>query len=136
MIIQITPDKTLKEIQAEFSKHFSYLKLEFFSKPHAAGKGTKKEYMKNNSLQVKEIAAISTSGIIDINNDMVVSELEKSFREDFGLNVQVFRKSGKIWLETTATDNWTLAYQNSQGQELDKANLSNDKEENDYHEQL
>jgi hypothetical protein len=53
---------------------------------------------------------------------MTVEELEKSFLVKFGLNVQVFRKSGKSWLETTITDKWTLEKQNTQGEELDVLN--------------
>ncbi len=136
MTIEIHANKTIKEIQTEFSSVFPYLKLEFFSKPHSSGKGTKKEYMKNNTLSLREVSKKETIGSLSFDDTTIVSELERNFREGFGLNVQVFRKSGSLWLETTATDTWTLGYQNSQGQELDKANLSNDQEENDYHEQL
>lgn len=128
--IKITPNKTLKEIQEEFSKRFTHLKLEFFSKPHSEGKGTQKEYMKDNLLQVKDLAS-ADGGSVEISGNTIVSELEKAFRETFGLYVQVFRKSGKIWLETTATDGWTLSYQNSQGEELDNTHLLKDKEESD-----
>jgi len=68
---------------------------------------------------------------------MKVSELEKIFLEDYGLNVQVFRNSGRVWLETTMTDDWTLAEQNRQGEELSRkktvkvSRYSTD----DYHEQ-
>ncbi len=103
--------------------------------PLLAGSGTKKMYMKENTLLIKDIRKKGVNGTVDISPETIVHDLEEKFREEFGLNVQVFRKSGKIWLETTATDNWTLGYQNSQGQELDKANLSNDREETDYHEQ-
>lgn len=136
MTIEIHANKTIKEIQTEFSSVFPYLKLEFFSKPHSSGKGTKKEYMKNNTLSLREVSKKETIGSLSFTDDTIVNDLEKKFREGFGLNVQVFRKSGSLWLETTATDTWTLGYQNSQGQELDKANLTNDKKENDYHEQL
>jgi hypothetical protein len=34
------------------------------------------------------------------------------------LSVQVFRKSGKSWLETTFTDGWTLKKQNQEGIDL------------------
>ena len=51
---------------------------------------------------------------------MTVIDLEKKFREVFGLGIQVFRKSGKAWLETTLTDNWTLEEQNRQGEALSK----------------
>lgn len=136
MRIELTSKKTIKEIQAEFSQMFPYLKLEFFSKPHTIGKGTKKEYMNDSSLSLGESSGNEeVFGMVDITEDTVVHDLEKMLREHFGLNVQVFRKSGKIWLETTATDNWTLGYQNSQGKELDNANLSNDMEESDFREQ-
>jgi hypothetical protein len=44
-----------------------------------------------------------------------VSKVEMGFQESFGISVQVFRKSGKVWLETSATDCWTLEEQNEQG---------------------
>ena len=49
---------------------------------------------------------------------MTVGQLEKAFRERFGLNMQVSRKSGPVWLETTVTDKWTLRQQNEHGREL------------------
>jgi hypothetical protein len=52
-----------------------------------------------------------------------------------GLYVQVFRKSGKVWLETTATDNWSLYKQNEEGQELSVHGSSLSEELPDYHEQ-
>ena len=44
---------------------------------------------------------------------MSVYELERSFKNLFGLNVQVSRKAGMIWLETTKTDKWSLQKQKS-----------------------
>lgn len=52
-----------------------------------------------------------------ITPDMTVTDLEQSFNTIYGLGVQVFRKSGKIWLETTVTDGWTLEEQNRQGED-------------------
>ena len=42
---------------------------------------------------------------------MPVWQLERLFEEDCGLHVQVFRRSGKIWLETSRTDDLTLEQQ-------------------------
>jgi hypothetical protein len=39
--------------------------------------------------------------------------------------VQVFRKSGKVWLETTVTDGWTLEEQNLQGEALSNTKSKN-----------
>jgi hypothetical protein len=47
-----------------------------------------------------------------------VQDVEQLLWDAFGLSVQVFRKSGNLWLETTVTDQWSLAYQNEQGREL------------------
>jgi hypothetical protein len=65
---------------------------------------------------------------------MKVSELEELFEEVFGLSVQVFRKSGESWLQTTTTDSWTLNQQNLKGKEMSSPVESD--EQQDYHEQL
>ena len=49
---------------------------------------------------------------------MSVNELEQQFKSRFGLNIQVFRKHCKTWIETTVTDNWTLVKQNEEGRTL------------------
>ena len=58
---------------------------------------------------------------------MKVNKLENIFKDQFNLAVQVFRKSGNLWLETTMTDNWTLQQQNNHGREISTSQSSNDK---------
>lgn len=48
---------------------------------------------------------------------MLVSEFESAVKLLFNVNVQVFRRANSVWLETTKTDDWTLAKQNLAGQE-------------------
>jgi hypothetical protein len=133
MIIQLQANKTLKEIQSEFSSMFPYLKIEFLQKSAFGGKGIKKEYLNNLHVTLNELTKKQVDEQLTLDENTIVNDLEKAFRDRFDLNVQVFRKSGNIWLETTATNNWTLGYQNRQGQELDKANLSTN--DSDYHEE-
>ena len=64
---------------------------------------------------------------------MKVAELENDFSGQFGLQVQVFRKSGEVWLQTTKTDNWTLIEQNQAALEMNAASAAPELE--DYHEQ-
>lgn len=118
MNIHIADDLSIRDIQKTFSERFPYLKLEFFSRPHQSGKGSEKKYMRSNDAMLRDFRLIHSDGSLSIEDDMRVSELEELFREHFGLYVQVFRRSGRLWLETTATDNWTLKVQNEQGQEL------------------
>ena len=44
--------------------------------------------------------------------DNISHQILTSCQEKLKLSAQVFRKSGKIWLETTFTDSWTLKKQN------------------------
>ena len=68
--------------------------------------------------QEKSLPKKFQKGSIRISEEMLVSALEKSFEVQFGLSAQVFRKSGKTWLETSKTDDWTLKHQNEAGKEL------------------
>jgi hypothetical protein len=118
MKITINDRRKIHAIQEEFTATFPYLKLEFFSKPHTAGGGTAKKLMKQSSKTLGECRTVHKSGSISITPQMTVTDLENNFRDVYGLGVQVFRKSGNLWLETTVTDSWTLEEQNRQGETL------------------
>ena len=118
MNLTIRPSRLISEIQDEFSKMFPYLKLEFFRERS----GKRLNYSANNIIRHNQKLAEGqlqpVDGMIDIKPGMTVKELENDFREEFSLAVQVFRRSGNVWLETTMTDNWTLKHQNDHGKEL------------------
>jgi len=111
----ITDQKTLAEVKREFNKKFSYLKLEFFAKPHDPGEPSPKRDLLDDHLTIGQVRTIHNEGDFKINNDMTVRDFERLVHEKYGLNVQVFRKSANVWLQTTKTDNWTLAEQNRKG---------------------
>jgi hypothetical protein len=48
-------------------------------------------------------------GILAISSRDRVGEVEKRFRQEFGLNVQIFFNSGGRWIQTGTTDSMTLA---------------------------
>jgi hypothetical protein len=47
--------------------------------------------------------------------EMKVSEVENLFWENMGIQISVFRKSGKTWLESSFTNYWSLERQNTLG---------------------
>lgn len=118
MKININDNRKIFAIQEEFNTLFPYLKIEFFSKPHKVGGASAKKLMKHNSKTLGECRTIHNNGEITITPSLTVSDLEQRFQDVYGLNVQVFRKSGKVWLETTVTDGWSLDEQNKQGEAL------------------
>ncbi len=121
MKISINDHRKIHAIQEEFNMVFPYLKIEFFSKPHTSGGQSSKKLMKSNSKTLGECRTIHNKGEIVINPEMTVDELEQRFMDVYGLSVQVFRKSGNVWLETSVTDGWTLHKQNEQGKELSES---------------
>jgi hypothetical protein len=71
---------------------------------------------------------------LTITGDMKVYEAESLFMERFGLSVQVFRRSGTNWIQTTTTDNRTLNEQNEKAQALSEPFID-EQEPDDYQEQ-
>ncbi len=118
MKITINDNRKILNIQEEFNTVFPYLKLEFFSKSHNSTSESTKKFEKNNCNTLDECRTIRNNNKIEIIPEMTVLDLEKSFKDVYGLKVQLYRKSGKVWLETTITEGWTLEEQNRQGEAL------------------
>jgi hypothetical protein len=111
----ITDDKMLREIQRDFNGKFPYLKIEFYSGSHGQGEGSPVETRLNPELTLAEVRKIHNEGDMNIDGHLKVGTFESNFLEKYGLNVQVFRKSGNLWMQTTSTDGWTLSQQNRKG---------------------
>lgn len=108
----ISDDRTIQSVQIEFQEHFPNLKIEFYSTPH----DTEQASMMSQQLldvgkTIGELREQDNKGNLSINGHQKVSTLESNFRDIYGLNVQVFRRSGGTWLQTSATDHWTLSQQ-------------------------
>jgi hypothetical protein len=132
--IAFTNNNSLENIQRDFNKAFPYLKIEFFSQPHEKGKPNSAKHLVSPKRIIGDFSKREFEEVVNLRENMTVYELEKLFEDRFGLHVQVFRKSGRIWLETTATDDWTLGSQNEQGRELSEYTAEKG-ETPDYHEQ-
>lgn len=116
----MTIDNTRKidDILCEFCRLFPYLRLDFFFTPYRPYNENAKKVLPVTGKTLEEVRTVRKDAIIHIHPEMTVAELEDQFKTIYGLGVQVTRKSGKMWLETTLTDNWTLVEQNKQGEEL------------------
>ncbi|MCB0687151.1 MAG: hypothetical protein KDC53_11515 [Saprospiraceae bacterium] len=114
---------SIKDIQQEFHKMYPGLKMVFYRSKHHDHQGSDKaeEYTSDHIL--RDIRQRHTEGSIEIKPQMTVKELEYDFEELYGLHIQIFRKSGAVWLQTIATDDWTLAKQNEKGLSLDKEEI-------------
>lgn len=116
--MKISDNRTIQSIQMEFTSKFPYLKLEFYRQPHEVGEGSQVKSLVDADKMIGEVRTIHNQGDLSINGHLKVSTLEQNFAEMYGLNVQVFRKSGTLWLQTTSTDEWTLSDQNRRGEQF------------------
>jgi hypothetical protein len=119
MQLLIHGDRLISEVQQDFNSAYPFLKLEFFRN----GLQKEKRYAASQKLGHNRKLSDSwiwkkDSGSVEVNESMTVLDLENVFMDEFGLSVQVFRKSGNIWLETTMTDHWTLKRQSDHGREI------------------
>ena len=119
MTIDITTDRQIEDIQKDFSYVFPYLKIEFFKNGSTRRAHYSMEKVIGRNQRIKEAwYTQKNEGAIDVNDTMTVAQFEKALMEHFGLSVQLFRRSGNLWLQTSITDNWTLKQQNDHGREI------------------
>jgi len=116
MIIRLNRNTTVGELQNVFSATYPFLKLEVYRRTIGQAELAGRTNLLKTTLLYS--AGNQQEGELEMTDSMTVGQLEHSFRERFGIFVQVCRKSGPVWLETTMTDKWTLKQQNEHGREL------------------
>ncbi|MEO8174312.1 MAG: hypothetical protein ABI581_14555 [Sediminibacterium sp.] len=114
----IRDDQTIEEVQDIFHHLFPFLKVDFFERDTH---GLKKDKFNRPAINAKKLFGEFRLDKIDggdfvIAKDIRISQLEQYIDSNYCLHVQVFRKTGNVWLETTITNNWTLDEQNRQGE--------------------
>jgi hypothetical protein len=105
----------LGKLQSDFNSKFPNLKIEFYKAAHQIGEGSSDREHLDSNLTLEECGFMIESSFFDIKPEMSVGAFEKEFSEKFDLYVQVFRKSGNLWMQTTSTDDWSLMEQNRKG---------------------
>lgn len=113
--MHISRKMTIKEIQEQFTTKFPGLKIEFYDRKHRDFKGSNIVNQFPNSLQMAEINEHLMNGLILLDPEQTVIDLENEFEARFGLHVQIFRRSKDLWLQTSTTDDWSLRIQNEKG---------------------
>ncbi len=121
--MKIDNTKTLGDLINEFNKAFPYLKIEFYSIPYKAKELLHKDKIIRHTVALAQCRKSKTEGNIELNPELTVAALELDFWENHGLSVQVFRKSGSLWIETSLTDSWTLRQQNYEGEQMSTSSI-------------
>ncbi len=113
--MHIDNNTKLSALKASFNKKFPGLKIEFYQKKHKDHTGSPNDIMYKKDYSIKEISDVIKGAELTLDPQMLVSDFEDMLESQFGLHVQVFRKSNQLWLQTITTDDWTLEVQNQKG---------------------
>ena len=105
----------IREIEKAFSTIYPYLKIEF---PKDGIRWLTVEEEGIDSEHWPRQAQDLLQSEVQLSDDMTVGELESRLQELLAVPVAIFRRSGKSWLETRMTRDWTLKEQNDHGREL------------------
>ncbi len=114
--ITIDPKENIESIRLQFKKSFPFLDIQCFKKMHENQRGSSRKSMHQPDTRLSELMNDAYSVGISFEPSDTVKQFEEKIKGISGLNVQVFRRSGKLWLETSVTDNWTLQQQNEEGE--------------------
>jgi hypothetical protein len=120
MKLNIEGKETIGELKEQFSNAYPMLKIEFFHHEHQKGEGSPLSDKIGDEERLDEVRKTHSEGVLNFDGDTVIADFESAFHERYGLNVQVFRKSGNIWLEIISTDNRSLAKENEWAEELSR----------------
>ena len=123
MIIEIDDTKTIDDIQEKFNDFFPFLKMEFYKHPHHWSESSEEKEMFSNNEKIGEIRKNHLHGTLEIHSWQKTGAVEQEFRKKFGINVQVFRHHGDLWVQTAGTDELTLAEQNEIGRKVSQDQL-------------
>jgi hypothetical protein len=106
----VTNYTTVNELMCQFSEHFPFLRLALYE-----GKDAKKRHASEKENVLKNSA---NNVIVNFDSSMKVREFIDQLENLIGWKVQILRSSGKLYIETSVTDHWTLERQNQEGAEL------------------
>jgi hypothetical protein len=111
MRLLVTAYMKVAELVKQFNEEYPFLRLEVYYKGEEMG-------AISHNCTLNEIAHRKTLENFVIVSEMKVFEVEELFWENMGLQVSIFRKSGKTWLESSFTNYWSLERQNSLGKDM------------------
>lgn len=125
--ITVEHDTLIGDIQKEFNIKYPYLMLEFFKPNHSA---TSEEKI-GPAVTIGRLWNSDGIQILNIKGDRTINDLEKDFKK-LKLCIRVLRKSGRSWIATSLTKDWTLEQQNHEGEMMSSINEKTPKNEVDW----
>ncbi|MBK8699167.1 MAG: hypothetical protein IPN29_06340 [Saprospiraceae bacterium] len=113
--MKVTYDTHLLSLQLAFSEQFPHLRLTFYKNKHDKNELSPISEEVFRDYTIGEYNPDFIERDLELNGDETVASFEAKMEQEFGLHVQVLRKSGTTWIQTSVTDDWPLSKQESHG---------------------
>jgi len=117
MIIKIDNGSLVGDIQRQFTARYPFLKIQFHKKHSGYKHATKEEHASPGEL-FRNLCSTNKNGTVDINNKRSIADVENDFKKEYGVDAEILRQSGTLWIETSLTDDWSLEKQNKEGEQI------------------
>jgi hypothetical protein len=114
----VQQDSDIRTVREHFAELYPYLRINFFRNKNNSHAITSQSIVFSDSVKLNEINPGFSGGTIGVSDDMSILEFENEFLRQFGLSVQLSRKSGNLWLDTVKTNQWTVKEQNDHGEAI------------------
>jgi hypothetical protein len=108
MLLHVHDNLTIADLQDKFSMCFPGLKIEFCQKKHHWEEICAESQFWPSSTPIEELRKNHSQGVLELKSWYKVGEAEKMFYDQFGLNVQIFYRSGDRWIQTGKSDNLSI----------------------------
>ena len=108
--MKIYPTDTTFQVRERFRQRYPMLDLHFYRCAHKPFRGNLETDELRADLPLTTLQPEIREGSVNIDGDVTATQLEQALEEDFGLHVQLVRRSGWQWMQTSLTDKWTLQH--------------------------
>lgn len=115
MKITIAGNRKVADIQNDFNTLFPFLNLEFFDLADDKQASYISEGKKFPQYFVKDIREEEKDGILFVDVNMTIMQLENLLSDEFGLKAQVFVRTANEWKRHALNGYWTLYHKNESG---------------------
>lgn len=111
MLLYISDNKTVEDVQDHFNECFPYLKMEFYWPTESRIPACDKNNLVAANTLIGSIRNKANSGVLEIKSWYKTSRIKQDLGEIFGLNIQIFRLYKGQWIPTSYSDELTLRQQ-------------------------
>ena len=111
MELFVNDEMKVAELVSKFSEIYPFLRLEVYYL------GEEISNAAHDNL-LKDVTKRKLPHNFSLQPENTVAEAEELFWKKMGVQIAIFRKSGKTWLEASYTNYWSLERQNKKGEEM------------------